>query len=118
MIPMTTLQAAKARAAELHQSAERSRGARQVALAARQRDVLARRKLRAFLPDRPIVTAKPVRPRAGLLQPGPAETPAPAPAPAPVPAAARPRAGVSAAGVSAGSDAGSSVAVLTPCTTC
>ena len=109
MIPMTTLQVAKARAAELHQSAERSRGARQVALAARQRDVLARRKLRAFLPDRPIVTAKPVRPRGGLLQPGPAEIPAPAPAPA----AAR-----QGAGVAAGTDAGSSVAVLTPCTTC
>jgi hypothetical protein len=111
MIPMASLQVAKARAAELHKSAERSRGARQVALAARQRDVLARRKLRALLPDRPIVTAKPLRPRAGLLQPGPAEIPAPAPAPAPV--AARPEAGVAAA-----ADAGSSVAVLTPCRTC
>jgi len=111
MIPMTSLQVAKARADELHQSAARSRGARQVALAARQRDVLARRKLRALLPDRPIVTAKPVRPRAGLLQRGPAETPAPVPAPAP--AAGRPG-----TGIAASSDAGSSVAVLTPCTTC
>ena len=109
MIPMTSLQVAKARADELHQSAARSRGARQVALAARQRDVLARRKLRALLPDRPIVTAKPVRPRAGLLQRGPAETPAPVPPPA----AARPG-----TGIAASSDAGSSVAVLTPCTTC
>jgi hypothetical protein len=79
MIPMTSLEVAHARAAELQRSAARSRGARQVALAARKRDLLARRTLRAELPDRPIVTARPVRPRAAVPQPSPATLPAPTP---------------------------------------
>lgn len=76
MIPMTSLEVAHARAAELQRSAARSRGARQVALEARRRDLLARRTLRAELPDRPIVTARPVRPRAAAPQPSPATLPA------------------------------------------
>ena len=69
------------RAAELRRSAARSRGARAAALAARERDVLARRSQRASQPDGPIVTARPLRPRAAALQPAPAEQPAPAPQP-------------------------------------
>jgi hypothetical protein len=89
MIPMTSLEVAHARAAELQQSAARSRGARQIALAARRRDVLARRTLRAELPDRPIVTARPVRPRVAVPQPSPAPVPAPALDRQPVGVAAR-----------------------------
>src|ERR1700722_16936316 len=80
MIPMTSLEVAHARAAELQQSAARSRGARQIALAARRRDLLARRTLRAELPDRPIVTARAVRARVAVPQPSPAPVPVPAPA--------------------------------------
>jgi hypothetical protein len=105
MIPMASLEVAHARAAELQRSAARSRGARQVALEARKRELLARRTLRAELPDRPIVTARPVRPRAAAPQPSPATLPAPAPAPVldrqPV-------------GVAARADADE----LTPCTAC
>jgi len=64
MFPLTSLQVAHDRAAELQHTAAKSRSARAVALAARQQDVLARRKLRAQQPDGPIVTAKPVRPAA------------------------------------------------------
>ncbi len=103
MIPMTSLEVAHARAAELQRSAARSRGARQVALEARRRDLLARRTLRAELPDRPIVTARPVRPRAAAPQPSPATLPAPAPALDRQPV-----------GVAARADADE----LTPCTAC
>ena len=99
MIPMTSLEVARMRAAELQHSAARSRSARQVALAARKRGVLARRTLQAALPDRPIVTARPLRPRVT------------APPSAPVPAAVADRQPV---GVAAGADADA----LTPCTTC
>jgi len=66
------------RAAELQRSAGRSRSARSVALAARQQDVAARRRLFGLLPDRPIVTAKPIRPQGGVSLPVPAPQPAPA----------------------------------------
>jgi hypothetical protein len=103
MIPMTSLEVAHARAAELQRSAARSRGARQVALEARRRELLARRTLRAELPDRPIVTARPVRPRAAAPQPSPATLPAPTPALDRQPV-----------GVAARADADD----LTPCTAC
>ena len=99
MIPMTSLEVAHLRADELQRSAARSRSARQVALAARKRDVFARRTMPAELPDRPIVTARPVRPRIT------------APPALPVPAMVEDRQPV---GVAARADADA----LTPCTAC
>jgi hypothetical protein len=66
------------RAAELQRSATRSRSARATALAARERDVLARRSRRPAQPDGPIVTARPFRPRAAAEQSALAQQPAPA----------------------------------------
>ena len=110
MYPSAMIQEiAYARAAELHRSAARSRGARAVALAARQQDVLARRRLGGLLPDRPIVTAKPIRPRVAAPQPAAAARPAAEPAAA---GAASP------ASTGAAGNSGAPVAVLTPCTTC
>jgi hypothetical protein len=103
MYPYVIPEIAYERAAEMQRSAARSRGARAVALAARQRDVLARRKLRAAPPDRPIVTARPVRPRAAAAQPSPAPVPAPDRQPV---------------GVAARADADAPAGALTPCTTC
>ena len=75
------------RAAELQRSASKSRSARAVALAARQQDVLARRRMWGLLPDRPIVTAKPIRPRTTSPQPVPAVMSAPTAADADAPVA-------------------------------
>jgi len=91
------------RAAELRRSAERTRGARAVALAARQRDVVARRRVWGLLPDRPIVTARPIRRRVAVQEPAPALTA--------LPDAAKDTA-------AAAADAGAPVAVLTPCRAC
>src|SRR5215472_10438093 len=61
MFPLTSLQVAHDRAAELQHAAAKSRSARAVALAARQQ-------------DGPIVTAKPVRPAAVPGQSAPAQS--------------------------------------------
>jgi hypothetical protein len=97
------------RAAELRRSAGRSRGARAAALASREQDLLARRRLRGSQPDGPIVTARPVRPLAAA----PAQQSAPAQQPAP----ARQPAGVGAATTTA-TTTEADERVLTACTTC
>jgi hypothetical protein len=115
MIPMTSLEVAHLRAAELHRSAARSRSARQVALAARQRDLVARRTLRAELPDRPIVTARAVRPQATAPRlPVPTTTVPTMNGPTTTVPAAGPEPERQPVGVAARADADA----LTPCTTC
>lgn len=98
------------RVAELQRSGGRSRSARSVALAARQQDLVARRRLFGLLPDRPIVTARPIRPQGGA--------PLPIPAPQPAPALAAATADRAGADQAAAAESGSPVAVLTACSAC